>query len=58
MVHKVLFLLLFLATAPGQVEDLFGKRKSLIRRSARATLGRHVDSKGILCYALSNTILI
>ena len=35
------------ATAPGQVEELFGKRKSSIRRSARATLGRnHNDSKG------------
>ncbi len=32
---------LFLAaTAPGQVEDLFGKRKSMIRRSARAGLTR------------------
>ena len=36
------------ATAPGQVEELFGKRKSSIRRSARATLGRnHNDSKGM-----------
>ena len=40
-------LLCVLATAPGQVEELFGKRKSSIRRSARATLGRnHNDSKG------------
>ena len=36
------------ATALGQVEELFGKRKSSIRRSARATLGRnHNDSKGM-----------
>ncbi len=40
------FICVFAATAPGQVEDLFGRRKSSFRRSARAMLGRSMDSKG------------
>ena len=48
-IHSFKIYMFFLkATAPGQVEELFGKRRSNVRRSARAAIGRHVplENKG------------
>lgn len=42
-----------LASQPGQIEDLglFNKRHSPMRRSARAAVGHHYESKGHLMRA-------
>lgn len=43
---SLLFHLCILATTPGQIEDLFGKRGNFRRNSARATIG-HTSERRI-----------
>lgn len=43
---SLLFYLCILATTPGQIEDLFGKRGNFRRNSARATIG-HTSERRI-----------